>query len=444
MKLNELSKQEQALWDAFPSGDIVDLRSGDPAIDSPENADSWGPERTIRAEVIAALLLGAGQSRPGRIPAVRIVGARITNVLDVAGGDVGIQLRLQGCLLEHRPDFRETACRTIDFRHCQLNGLVARRMKLTGHFGLEGSTCLDQPVDLANAHISGIAILNEARLIDPTGRAFWAGGLAVEGGVFGRHLVAQGEFRLAGARLGGGLFLEGAQLSNPGEIAFFGENIIVEGDMICTDSFTAQGTVRLRGAHINGRLSFHDAVLIGETHTLSCSRAHIEELVLTPAAPMKGALTFGHCRIGSIEDDPATWPTEIYLNGAVYDAIRNPKNQLNVKDRLKWVSRDQLGYRPQPYEQLAALYRRLGHDDDARRVLLAKQRHRRSTLRFLDRIWSHLLDWTVGYGYRPWLAALWLAVLLTIGTVTLSLARPHSIHGGLAPHFNPFVYTLTY
>jgi hypothetical protein len=44
------------------------------------------------------------------------------------------------------------------------------------------------------------------------------------------------------------------------------------------------------------------------------------------------------------------------------------------------VRSDCAASQPQPYEQLAEFYRRAVHDDDVRRVLLAKQRHRRTTL----------------------------------------------------------------
>ncbi len=53
----------------------------------------------------------------------------------------------------------------------------------------------------------------------------------------------------------------------------------------------------------------------------------------------------------------------------------------STRMRLAWLH-ESLGdrYMPQPYEQLAAAYRALGHDSEARRVLRAKYRHHRSTL----------------------------------------------------------------
>jgi hypothetical protein len=64
--------------------------------------------------------------------------------------------------------------------------------------------------------------------------------------------------------------------------------------------------------------------------------------------------------------------------------------------RLAWLARDKVGYRPQPYEQLAGFYRRLGHDEEARKVLLAKQRRRRAGLSNTGKIFGLVLDGLVG------------------------------------------------
>jgi hypothetical protein len=93
-------------------------------------------------------------------------------------------------------------------------------------------------------------------------------------------------------------------------------------------------------------------------------------------------------------------------------------------------------------EQLADYYRRSGHDNDVRRVLLAKQRHRRTTLSSSGRIASRVLDATVGYGYRPWLAAIWLALLLTVGTTVYAIDQLRVLTGGPGPPFSAFTYTL--
>ncbi len=113
-----------------------------------------------------------------------------------------------------------------------------------------------------------------------------------------------------------------------------------------------------------------------------------------------------------------------------------------LAERLDWIGREPAGYLPQPYEQLATWFRRIGHDDDARRVLLAKQRHRRATLGPAGRVWGWVLDWTVGYGYRPWGAGLWLLFLLGVGTAIFSHSNPVPTSGASHLHFNAFLYTI--
>ena len=51
-------------------------------------------------------------------------------------------------------------------------------------------------------------------------------------------------------------------------------------------------------------------------------------------------------------------------------------------------------------------------------------------------------DITVGYGYRPTRAALWLAALLALGTVVFAIAPPAPFAGTQVPPFNPLIYTL--
>lgn len=107
--------------------------------------------------------------------------------------------------------------------------------------------------------------------------------------------------------------------------------------------------------------------------------------------------------------------------------------------RLPWFRRN-FGYVPQPYEQLADWYPKIGQTRDARRVLLEKQRHRRRTLHPVGR--GHLLDATVGYGYRPWLAGMWLIALPLLGTLVFGTHDPTLVKPSEGGPFQTFVYTL--
>jgi len=112
------------------------------------------------------------------------------------------------------------------------------------------------------------------------------------------------------------------------------------------------------------------------------------------------------------------------------------------RQAARQLARDPDGYHPQPYEQLAAAYRAVGNEVDSRTVLLARQRTRRHTLSAPLKAWGYLQDWVVGYGYRPQRAAIWLSVLLIIGTVTFATHHPAPVRQGQTPEFSPLLYTL--
>lgn len=112
--------------------------------------------------------------------------------------------------------------------------------------------------------------------------------------------------------------------------------------------------------------------------------------------------------------------------------------------RLGWLELNQHGYAPQLYEQLASAYRRAGNVRAARQVGIARRRRRHRELSKPGKAWSDLLYWTVGYGYEPGWAAVWLAALVTAGSLVFRYSCPVHIHRASAgvPRFNPFVYAL--
>lgn len=427
-----LAEPERRLWDAYPTGALVSL--GD---DRPDGEAT--PDRTVRAKVISMLLLGARSPTPGHVPAVRLSGARITGTLDISGGEVVCELRLERCVLDERPDFANARIRQTRFAECVLPGFDGGGLRVDGFFSLSGSR-VDGEVRLMNGHLHGGFRMNDTHIHNPGGYALWAGGLTVEAGAFVRRADITGRVRLTGARMRGGLFLEGTTLRHRKGTALDGENMIVQDRMECSRGFTTEGTVRLRGARINGTLSFDKGALLAPgRRALHLSHARVEELILIPREPIRGEVTLAYSSIDVILDKPEVWPAELRLTGLVYESLRGAPE----RKRLDWVSRDPVGFRPQPYEQLAAWMRRIGRDGLARRCLLAKQRARHRQLNPVSRTWGVLLDWTVGYGYRPWIAAVWFVLLIALGTLVFSYDHPLPLRqSSERPSFHAFVYTL--
>ncbi|MEW2353191.1 hypothetical protein [Spirillospora sp. NPDC029432] len=428
-----LSDAERRLWQAFPTGTVVAL--GDEAPAGPD------PDRIVRAEVISQLLLGACEPRSGFVPAVRLSGAYVIGALDLSGGTVEYELRLTHCRLAEAPDFSNAQARQLRLSNCRLPGFDGGGLRADGYLSLSGSE-IGGPVRLPRAQLTGGLRMNGTRITttEPADWALFAGGMVVEVGLFARECEITGGTRLVGARINGGLWMEDAVLANPGRLAVDAQNMVVE-DAAEFSRATITGTVRLRSARINGLLSFIRARLdSGAAGRMALHASHMQcdELLLWPAEKIKGAVALSYSRINLILDHPDIWPDELWLNGLTYDTLRGGR----FKDRLSWISRDR-EFHTQPYEQLSAWYHGIGHDDLARKVQLAKMRVRRRNVHPVGRAWNVLLDWTVGYGYRPWLAFAWFGVLVGIGTLVFSANPPRSIKpGDERPDFHAFVYTL--
>lgn len=283
-----------------------------------------------------------------------------------------------------------------------------------------------------------------------------AGGLVMEGGVFCQGgFVARGQVRLMEAQLPRGLHMRGARLECPGPrgVALSLDHAVAS-TLNFSDGFTADGTVRLRGAQVSDKATFEGAVLNGppdgDGPALLGMLMQAVDFDFTLARPPSGTVDLRAAQVSYLHDNEHSWPDVVELDGFVYGSIKVDEagerreavgRRGSVAHRVGWIRRSP-GYTPQPYEQLASWYRKAGHDDDARRVLLAKQRHRRSTLHPVIRAWGHLLDVTVGYGYRPWLAGVWLLALTLLGTLTFSMHAPNPVQRGDSVPFEPLVYTL--
>ena len=84
-------------------------------------------------------------------------------------------------------------------------------------------------------------------------------------------------------------------------------------------------------------------------------------------------------------------------------------------------------YAAQPYRQLVAEYRALGDDRQAREVLMAQrdeQLARADTSR-PDRAWGRITRTTLGYGYQPLAALLFLAAVLALSCLLTVIPGQH-------------------
>ena len=477
MDLDTLSAPERALWSAFPRGERVDLTG---------RRSSAG--RSVRSEVIAALLLGAVAPGPGQLAALRLDGARVTGALRLGHAAVTVPVRLGFCEFGAAVDLTAARTRDVDLTGSRLAGLLASRAQVEGDLTLDECDFAGQAV-LAGASVTGALQLRGCRISHPGQAALLGSRLAVGGDLIAADCAVDGEVDLGGSRTGGIILLSGAVIRNEGGRALdvsnatvgarflardgfraYGETRVVQtrigadlnfrgallenpggdaliaygvqtgGSVVLADGFTARGRVLLSRASIGTSLRLDAARLVNPGgDAIRCQNAQGQTLCLEGGLETDGVADFGFSQFALLRDDPACWPRQLRLKGLAYQAIERP---LAAAERVRWLRRDADGFVPQSYETLAAVYRSRGDDAGARMVLLCRERERRGNLPWRRRAWSWLQEVSIGYGYRPLRAAAWLAGFVALGTLAFGLHHPPPLPGAPHPAFNPLIYTI--
>ena len=342
---------------------------------------------------------------------IRMVGARLGANLTLAGAS----LRNPGGL-------------ALDLNRARIGSVDGTGVTAAGQLSFAGT------------RIAGNLDLDGARLEAAGDRpALAADGASIDGSVTLTRVRARGEISLRAVRVGQRVRLQGAQLDNPGAVACRLSRAQVAADVFA-GGLTAAGELRLAGAAVGGDVLLERARLRNPSGiALNAITLRAVVLSLELAEPAQGLVDLRHASIAILRDDPAVWPDQLSLEGLSYQAL---EPRLPARHRLRWLARDPRGHQPQPYEQLAAHYNASGQPAQAVSVLYARERSQRRALAPLARAWSRLQDLAVGYGYQPWRALVWLAVLLGAGSAVFALAPPPPLQAGVAPHFNAFVYTL--
>ncbi|OAH14418.1 hypothetical protein STSP_22450 [Streptomyces jeddahensis] len=462
-----LTEVERGMWQAFRSGTVYDLSSGDQAVDDPHGGPAWGPERSVRARIVCWLLLDGPPALPGRVSALKLVGVQITDLLDLAGGTVVPYVEMKACRFEKEillPEARFTTVRLVD---CSIPRLEAARVHTEGDLHLPRCR-FHKGIRLTDAQIGTDLLLNQAVVHrDRRGRSIMADGLTVGQDLQAEMLQAHGELSLRGAKIGVSLSLRGSRLANPeGRRALNAPQLTVERSLYLTPAglgnpVLTSGTTPARGTRVqhfeclggirldDGR--FGDAVdleqasfVMEHDQELSLRRIQTPELRFLGRRPERGRVVLSGARIVNLMDMAESWPGPggLAMGGFAYENLV-PRRSFPLARRLDWLAAATPEYNPEPYERLATVLRNSGEDADAREVLLAKQRRRRETLPLAAKLWGYVQDWTVAYGYRPGRAAVWMTVLWAVSAVAFSHAdHPPLKGGGEHPEWNASLFAL--
>ncbi|MEV6169860.1 oxidoreductase [Streptomyces sp. NPDC051954] len=462
---DDLTAAEAGMWQAFRNGSVYDLSSGDAIVDDPHGGHPWGPERTVRARIVCWLLLDGPPPLMGRVSSLKLTGVQISGTLDLAGGTVTPYVELRGCRFEREillPEARFTTVRLVD---CSVPRLEAARVATEGDLHLPRCR-FHNGVRLTDAHIGTDLLLNQAIVYrDRSGRSVSGDGITVGQDLQAELLESHGELRLRGANVGVSLSLRGARLANPyTRFALNAPQLTVGrtlyltpagvGSVLLSGTTPARGTrvqrveceggVRLDDGRFGDSVDFERArFTFTDEQELSLRRVQTPELRFLGERPARGRVVLSGAKIVNLMDRTDSWPGpgRLHMGGFAYENIV-PRGPFPLAERLEWVAAATAEYNPEPYERLAAVLRAGGEDEDAREVLLAKQRRRRETLPPAAKLWGYVQDLTVAYGYRPGRAAVWMALLWAASSVAFVHADHPPIKSGEHPPWNPALFAL--
>jgi hypothetical protein len=308
----------------------------------------------------------------------------------------------------------------------QVRGDVEARGAVNGGFAGDGAheTALRAygQVRLVDAHVRGSMSLSGVQLNGPGIDVLFADRLRVGGTLFLRDLRAKGSIRLQNAHIGSTLDCSGAKLTHPrrrpdGTVkpSLDARVSTIGKDLLCSYGFQAVGGVRIRLAEVSKMATFAGANLggPGSDIALNAYGLQVHQLVLRLSEKQVpiGRVVLTRVRATSVSDGPGLWAATggVDVEDFSFDSI-SASPEVDVHTRLRWLREVQPDFAPGPYEQLAAVYRDGGEEELAQHVQLEKQHRRYSELGKAGQVWGFLQRWTVGYGYRPWLAIAWLGV----------------------------------
>lgn len=423
-----LSLAEEKVVAHLQTGDFDRLGDGL----RPEDED---PERTVRADVLRYLILGSDGYRLHE-KGLRLTGAWITGILDLEGCRIPRDIGLKDCHFEASPILRSAIIDNLFLDGSALPGLQADRLEARGCLSLRAAIVTGE-IRLPGARIGGSIEADGVSIASPDGIALDADGLETGGGILLRGADVRGGLNLSAVRLGGDVNAVGARLERPGEVVLNGDGIVAAGDLALRGT-TIVGETRLLGARFGGDIDCTSASLSQPGgYALRLNRTTIDgAFFLRQNACVEGTLDLTATTIGAIDDEPASWPKtgDLLLNRCRYGAfIGGPAD---AESRLDWLARQtperwKADFWPQPYEQLSKVLREMGHDEEARAVLITKERLQRKArraraknpaLRVVLAVMDAILAVTLRYGRQPLLALVWLMLFWAIGTGVFAIA----------------------
>jgi hypothetical protein len=369
--------------------------------------------------------------------------------------------------------------------------LNANRLNVQGSMYMRDHASFTGDVNLIGAKVGGNLEMKTASF----SKTLEADSLDVQGNLFmSDHASFAGDVNLIGAKVGGAAYMSTASFSN----TLNANSLDVQGGLFMGDHASFAGDVILIGAKV-GRLELSSATA-SRIDMSDLSGATGSELQLTglnwrcretrtPSekgqreGPNKWplgdpswrkarcdgtdeslpTLILRNMHIEALQDDPASWPPVIDLEGLRYDRLGGlhgvgsaDMRRRNPEQWIDWLARDRT-FSPQPYNELATVLTAAGRRDTAEAILFAgRERERDETWSrpgigfgqwlqhdFRSWVWLSFLSAVAGYGIGVYtFRVLWWVVGLTFLGAAVLWFSPYARQRSVAWRFGASLHRL--
>jgi hypothetical protein len=359
----DLTAAEIELLRAAPKGNLADcgpkVEENGTAIAiladyNPKNADHWGKDRQIRADLIRWLCVNRQARKLVDPKGIQACGAKVSGALDLSYVAAPFRLSLRHCRLTGETNLAAAEIALLNFGGSSLDSITADGAKVKGDVFLHDGFHAAGEVRLLAAEIGGDLNCISGTFENPSQPGDTASRTAlnveradVKGSIFLREgFSAKGEVRLLDAQIGGSLECEGGIFENPplpnitgSGRALNADRAVVNGSVFLNQGFSAKGEVRLPGAQIGGNLecdgaSFENqsqAGVTGSGTALTADRTVVMGSVFLRATFIaKGDARLIGARVaGDLSCRSATFAGTLYVEKA---SIKGTMYWLNVAD----------------------------------------------------------------------------------------------------------------
>lgn len=381
--------------------------------------ESLGKVRLVGVTVNGAVDCSNAKFQNAGGDAISLDSAVITGSVDFRNSKVTGELRAIGCKIGGRFN----AARS-HFENAGGNAVSFDAADLTGNLIFKNSTisgCARFPY----TQVTGTFDLNGSNFNNPDNIAIYADGIRVRGSTsFSDNFNSKGLITLKHAKFGT-FTCEHAVFEFDSDTALALDGTEVHGMVKFQPGFRVNGMVSLVGTHVKGDLDLTGAILKrSEGLALAGDGLRVDGRLLLCRLAASGAVSFTGARVTNLVDDSESWRGGFVIDGFRYERIGG--GSTGGLERSQWL-RDQkdqdlqAAFLPQPWEHLAKVLREMGHFEEAKFVLIEKQRAMRNTGVIGSRIPRQSA--TKLGSYANW---------AMVGLVNFAARRSHDAYGAFA------------